>query len=323
MRWVNISLIFAIMLSTVLTSGCISDETKKQGLDLIAPVVVLKGSEQYCQQFPEECKANVSVVANTTPAISNTSYVVVETPSSTPTPIPTVTVEPVSTSRFVDPYGPGGRLQGQWFRWTWPNASGYETANRGIVVYGHSYHDSFTQWNDAWGNYQTIVPPPGMRFLAVYVHQEDFGPDDSGLWGYDTGYFNLQYDLSFHKPYDAYDKVFRIIELEDSKSNYYSIERLKPYGVHRMFGGMADSTTGGYHIEEYYSLRTGKGNAWDGYIIYLVPVSATDRDILIVGNFAGRSVHWKFDGTARSYPTSQDPETIKSFETIEPNRRVV
>ena len=311
------SRIFTLFILTLLTgfiilSGC-TDENKTTVMDAISPVVIVKGSAQYCKQIPlpADCEPVITPTANIT---QNISYVIVEPPTTIPTPKPTVTVEPTSTYKLVDAFNGGERYEGQWFRWRWENASGLQkstpSANRGIVVYGHSYHDGFTQWNDAWGNYQFVVPPAGTRFLAVYVHEEDFGPTDTGTWGYGASYFYLQYgqDMTTKFISDSYNPIYHLVELEDTKNNYYDIERLKPFGMHRVYVGMQAAGTGGYELEEYYSLRTGRGNSWDGFILYVVPLWVTDSDIRIVGNFAGKSVNWRFDRDIKLYPVSQIPD---------------
>lgn len=293
-----VAMVSLVLLLTVFTAGCF-EEYQKPAMDLISPVVILKGSTQYCDAYPEEC-----AVTNTTaaPTVSNASYAIVETPSPPPTPRPTVTIEPSVKYSFVDPFAGGERYQGQWYKWTWLNASGLQDANRGIVVYGHSYLAALTQWNDAWGNYQITKAPGGYRFLAVYVHEEDFGPDDTGLWGYQSNYFHLQYAREPHSAFTGYNRVYRILELEDSKKDYYGIDALKPFGSQRIYKGQSSAEFGGYYLEEYWGLRTGKGNSWDGYLLYLIPASITDDDILLVGNFAGKTVFWRFDTDMKIYP---------------------
>lgn len=299
------------LVSTVLTAGCFegiipqnvtTEDVKTGALNAASGFVVIKGSAQYCVQYPDapDCPKPV------TPNVSVTYIPEVPTRivPSTPTTAPTVTVAATPAFHFVDPTSAGERWVGQWFKWTWLNASGLQDANRGILVYGHSYHNTLTQWNDAWGNYDVITPPDGMRFLAVYVHEEDFGPDDAGLWGYGPQYFYLQYANTLHTNFTGYNKVYRIIDLEQSTPNYYRDSYIGPFAAHRIYMGAQAAKSGGYIIEEYYDLRTGKGNAWDGYILYTVPVTVTDNDIRIVGKFAGKSVNWRFDENNYQFPTN-------------------
>lgn len=279
-KW--ILLIGILLLGGALLTGYI---TTTQVMDTIAPVFVVKDSPQYCRQNPDLCPKEVIPQ----------SYAIVETPPPTPTPIPTVTVIPTIEQTYVDPFKGGERWEGMWYKWTWPNASGLQTANRGVVVYGHSYLDGFTQWNDAWGNYQTTVAPPGQRFLAVYIHEEDFGPDNNGLWGYGAKYFYLQEGMNLKSNWTGYNRAYRIIELESDRSDYYDIDRPSIFGAHRVYSGTeAARINGGYFVEDWYSLWSGKGNSWDGYILYLVDASTTDNDILITANLAGKEVYWRF-----------------------------
>ena len=291
-----------LLVLTLLTSGCtdlppMPEISTKTALDLISPIVVLKGSNQYCIQNPDDCpNQTTNITINITPTIT-------AVPTTTrPTPKPTAIVEPTSKYFYVDPYAGGERFEGQWFLWTQLNISGYKDANRGIVIYGHSYHDRFTQWNDAIGNFQILQPKPGYRFLAVYVHEEDFGPDDSAHWGYDETYFFVQYGGTLHGNFTDYSQNMSITELEYEKWDYYRISTIKPFGIYRVYRGFAAASTGGYVVKYNYELRTGQGNSWDGYILYEVPLSITDDDIRIVGNFAGKGVNWRFDSGIKIYP---------------------
>jgi hypothetical protein len=262
-------------------------------LDLISPIVVLKGSKQYEQMYP-------------TPTPNVTESITVLTTIPAPEIIPTVTVIPTKEVRTIDPFTDGERWERQWYRWLWHNVSGYQSADRGIVVYRHVYLDSYTYWDDAWGQYFKVYPAQNNRFIAVYVHQEDFSPDNSGIWGYGNGSFKLQYNQQLHDQYQWLEPVYRISELEDTYNDYYNIRKAGPYGAERIFGGISDAKTGGYHIEYRYSLWSGQGNSWDGYLLFQVPDTLTDRDFRIVSNFAGKGVNWRFDADAEAgrYPIS-------------------
>lgn len=279
--------ILAIVVLFTLVSGCVdTDSAKTAALDAISPVVVLKGSTQYEKMYPEKA-------ANDTPI--PTATVIVEESTVIPTAKPTVTVLPTRSVYNVNPYSGGERWEGQWYRWDWLNVSGLQDAKRGIVVYNHIYMDSFTYWDDAWGNYYKVYPQNGYRFLAVFVHEEDFSEDNSGWWGYTNSSFSLQYDYKLHKQYTGFNFVYRIKELEETYGDYYNKEWIHPFGLERVFGGLADAKTGGYHLEPKYSLWSGACNSWDGYLLYEIPKSATDSDIRIVGNFASKNVNWRFD----------------------------
>ena len=180
-----------ILFVIVLTAGCVDTEgAKVAALDAISPVVVLKGSAQYEKMFP----ANTSnVTVGNASVFSNVSTVIIEE-TATVTPELPVTVLPTKDANYVDPYAEGTRQEYQWFRWHWDNVSGLQQADRGIVIYNHYWLNSFTYWDDAWGNYYKQYPDPGMRFVAVFVHQEDFNEDNSGLWGYQNESFKVQYN---------------------------------------------------------------------------------------------------------------------------------
>ena len=51
-----------------------------------------------------------------------------------------------------------------------------------------------------------------------------------------------------------------------------------------------------------------QANAWDGYILYEIPVSVNNNDIRIVGNFAGKNVDWIFNDQYHTmmFPAERD-----------------
>jgi hypothetical protein len=306
--WITGIIIFfllIILLALTLTSGCVNTERAKvAALDAISPFVVLKGSAQYEKMFP----ANTSnVTVGNVSVFSNVSTVIIKE-TATVTPELPVTVLPTSDANYVDPYAEGTRQEYQWFRWHWDNVSGLQQADRGIVVYNHYWLNSFTYWDDAWGNYYKQYPDPGMRFVAVFVHQEDFNEDNSGLWGYQNHSFYIQYNNELHSSYPNFNQVYRIAELEEKYGNYYSSDFIHPYGTVRVYGGTRDASTGGYHLEFLDSLWSGPSNSWDGYLIFEVPVDMTDSDIRIVGNFAGKNVNWIFSDSyhAMRFPAERN-----------------
>lgn len=310
-----------IIALVVLGAGYATGYITNQDLSNAASnVVLIKGSAQYCQQYPEDVA---------TCGEKQVSTVEIITPEPTPTPKPTVTVQALKPGEYVDPFAPGQRWERQWFRWTALNVSGLQKIDRGIVIYNHQYLNSFTVWDYTWGNYYQINPDPGMRFLAVFVHQEEFSPDNSGWYGYQNESFRIQYNGDVHNTYSKYDYRYPIRELETVHGDYYGIDFAKPYGMQRVYIGRGYASTGGYRNEYLYSLWYGKGNAWDGYLLYQVPVSITDNDFFIVGNFGGKGVYWRFDNENALVVYPSDPTTrgkpayLRDTDNTEPLRERV
>lgn len=348
-----LSLLVIILLGgMIFASGCLSEPDDYMLREIIKPVIIFKNTEQWCESDLETCgnrtvyyeiigkvppenrpewnnsfidgilgKAQEMPEPTVEPAV-NQSYVVIETlpPTTIATPNPTPTIQPTLIGGFVDPYAGGDRWEGQWFRWSKANVSGLQSLDRGVVVYGHYWLDGFTYWDDAWGNYFSNKAPGGYRYLAVLVHQEEFDEDNSGLWGYGNSSFWLQYNQQLHQPYYGHNYVYAIRELETIHANYYADSFIKPYGIERQYVGLNARETGGYTTYDKYSLWYGPGNAWDGYILYLVPAYLGDYDIRIVGNFAGTPVNWRFDSgdVQRKYALTKYDQNGRPLPVVVP-----
>lgn len=273
----------------LLSSGCLginTDDAKRTALDVISPVVVIKGSTQYEKQFP----ANVTVSPTVIPVAVVT----------TATPIPT----PEIKAHYVEPFSNGERWKGQWFksvtmRKTNPlsNVSPMKQLEFGILIYDHKYLNSYTWWSDVNGQYYKEIPTPGYKFLFVWVHEEVFKDPKTNIPlmpGFDPSAFIVQYKQNLYYNDTLYNPVNRILEF-DTKGDYYQASRTSAFGYTRKYLGRI-TNAGGWFAEKNLDLYTGRGNSWDGYLIYQVPVSANDSDTILVGNFGSYgNAYWRFD----------------------------
>jgi hypothetical protein len=286
---ISIALIILIILDAFLLScGCIginTDTLKTKALDIVSPVVVLEGSTQYERLYP-----------SVTTAISTATPTAIRTP----TPIPT----PGIKAKQVDAYATGERWEKQWYKHIemkrpnqFSDASPKKPLEYGIVVYDHKFMSSYTWWSDANGQYYKEIPKQGYKFLFVWIHEEVFGDPKiniHNMYGFDERCFVVQRNDIFYYNDTTYNPVNRILEF-DNKGDLYGISRTSAFGYQRTYVGMS-SRYGGWIAEDKSDIYIGNGNAWDGYVIYQVPESSTDSDVLIVGNFKEQeNAYWRFD----------------------------
>jgi hypothetical protein len=231
------------------------------------------------------------------------------TPAPTPTPIPTPILPPVPTPtpiptvptfapHFVDPFTPGERWQGQWFKWDRPDVQGLKDMSVGIIAYRHKFTDKYTWYNNAMGQYMTQYPDDGKRYFVVWVHEEMFGENqtsDPGMWIFDQDSFILQVkqQMITVNP-NSHNPVNRIKEFENYY-DYYNTVIAPPFGYLIRFTKHSPET-GGYEAEPLGWLRMGKGNAVDGYIIYEIPEDTKEEEILLHGGFSSfGNAYWRFN----------------------------
>jgi hypothetical protein len=239
------------------------------------------------KQAPEITQPTTAI----TPA--PTSAVIEWTPEPTPTALPTLMQE------YVDPFAPGQRSRGQWYKWYRPEVSGLKDLQVGIVMYRHAFLDRYTWFNPSAGNYFTQRPNPGNRYFAVWVHEEMIGEtpsEDPSFWAFDDRAFGLQVrdELFTSEMNKTYNPIVRIKEF-DELTDYYDTITAPPFGYYIRYTG-TNPETGGFAAEKLSFLRMGKGNAHDGFILYEVPREAQLRDMQLLGEFGTfGSAAWGFD----------------------------
>jgi len=227
----------------------------------------------------------------------------IPTPTPEPTPIPTVeiiTPEPTPAAieipqEYVDPYAPGERSVGQWFKFYRADVSGLKDLNAGIVVYRYRWLDRYTWWNAAQGNYFQQNPTSGNRYLAVWVHEELFGTnqsDDSRFWGFDESAFRVQIGNTLYSADRTHNPVNRIRQFDDL-TDYYNVVTAPPFSYQILYTGSSPKT-GGFIAERLGFIRMGRDNGFDGYILFEVPRGTMDRDVTVLGSFSSfGSASWK------------------------------
>jgi hypothetical protein len=237
-----------------------------------------------------------------------------DTPSVTATPLPTPTPEPTSSVTiittpptpaaidipeiYIDPFAPGIRSEGQWYKWYRPEVQGLKDMQIGVIVYRHAFLDRYTWYNPSTGNYFSQRPSAGNRYFAIWVHEEMIGTnqtDDPSVWAFDENNFAVQINgqLFTNELNKSYLPVIRIKEFDNMK-DYYNVIQAPPFGYYVAYTGH-NPEAGGYAAQKLTFLRMGKGNAIDGYILYEVPRDTLLEDIQVNGDFAAfGGAQWTF-----------------------------
>ena len=214
------------------------------------------------------------------------------------TPEPTPAALPTLADNYVDPFAPGPRSEGQWYKFYRTDVQGLKDMEIGIVSYRHAFLDRYTWWNPSTGNYYSQKPNPGNRFFVVWVHEEEFGTDqsqDSTFWPLDDSKFAIQIKDQIYPSAinNSYLPVIRIKEF-DELTNYYDTVTAPPFGYYVRYTG-TNPESGGFRAEKIAPIRMGKENGIDGYIIYEVPKESQLMDMQLVGSFGTfGDAQWKY-----------------------------
>ncbi len=219
-----------------------------------------------------------SVIANVSP------------PPVTPTTIPTT---PETKDEYM--HRTGGKYLGQSFSIDRQDVSGYKDLKVNVSVYQYRFLDAFNESGDASSGtdvYIPHIPDPGKKFLFIFVRMEMPGTDennDARMWGFDSSLFSLQYNGSLISEDSNHVKCEPIKEMENTWTQNGDI-RVSDYGYTRV--ASITNPTNGYDCEDNSYLRFGKSNAWDGYIIYQVPKTASDKNLIVSASFGGFGSAW-------------------------------
>jgi hypothetical protein len=241
----------------------------------------------------------------------NAGAEILKTPTPTPSPTPTPTPSPIPTPKPtpaglptiaphpVDPFVPGERWEGQWYKWRRLDVEGLKDLEAGIIIYRHGFLDYYTWYNNAMGNYQVQEPSKGNRYFVVWVHEEILNVNKSAvtsMWIFDENSFRVQIGDQLYEADTVHNPVCRIREF-DTKWDYYNTVRADPFGW-QLIRSLTHPEAGGYYASRIGWIRAGPGNAADGYILFEVPEKTFEKDILLIGSFADMgSAYWRFDRT--------------------------
>ena len=160
-----------------------------------------------------------------------------------------------------------------------------------ITAYRYQFRDSYLYWDTVATRYLPVDPAPGSRFLFIFLNTwiDDSVPNVIPLDGFDYTHFTLEYNgTTFPATVDRH----QISELQPY-SNLFKTGYVVPFG----YMWVTNSITLKRELHALPNLEPGKGNAWDGFIIFEVPKDAKQSDLKVSGRFSGLgSAYWVLQG---------------------------
>lgn len=211
------------------------------------------------------------------------------TPAPTPTPTPpTPAPTPTVTQRLIE--FDTGMMSGQFISWRRDNVSGLKDLSMHATIYGYRMYSQVTWWSTSWGRYYTQAAPTGMKYLFVFAHvYSDEG--SARTWGVQPRNW---YVSANGRVYNASPDLLPEIRIKEFENTWdmQHVREIIPYGYLRTYNNGGHETA-----EELGFLKAGRSNAWDGYILYIVPEDTKPEDIRIYARLTNTldNVFWKLE----------------------------
>ncbi|MGA2934852.1 MAG: hypothetical protein ABSD81_06835 [Methanomicrobiales archaeon] len=215
------------------------------------------------------------------------------TPIITPEPVITPTQEPTPTiSSAAYLHSTGGYYMNEWYNLSRVSRDLKTAILVHITTYRYQFRDSYRYWDTVAQQWLWVDPPQGYKFLFVFVNtwMDDSARNSSNpIDGYDYTHFTLQYNGAL---IPGTVDLHHINELQ-AYSNLFKTGYVVPFGYQWETNPFSYKRV----LNPLPSLEPGRGNSWDGYIIYVVPKDTKPDDLKVVGNFEGMgSAYWIFQG---------------------------
>jgi len=185
----------------------------------------------------------------------------------------------------------GGYYMNEWHNLSWVSKDGKTAIRVYITPYRYQFRDSYRYWDTVAAKYLPVDPPRDSRFLFVFVNVwlDDSAGNVYPIDGYDYTRFTLQHNGTLLR---GTVDLHQIYELQ-TYSNLFRSGYVVPFG----YQWEGNSITLKRQLKPLSMLEPGKGNAWDGFILYVVPKDTKPDDLKLVGNFYGLgSAYWIFQG---------------------------
>lgn len=242
-----------------------------------------------CLMITSGCVTTGKYVYKTLDDLSGTPY-----PTPTPTaqitkipdrvtvPAAVVSVVPIPTESKADYMDrTNGRYETDLYKFFRNNASGYQDLLIYTTVYGHKFTPTYHTWSDSWAQYFEETPRSGYQYLFVYVvvWVDMEKGNDARPYGFDKDHWRVQYNGATYEPVRYYEPAWRVKEME-TVHNYNNDAYVTPYGYLIRFDNEK-----GWIADPLGWIKGGKSNAWDGYLIYEIPVTARPDDLKVIGRF--------------------------------------
>ena len=240
------------------------------------------------------CGCGTEAPSEVTP-VPGTSLTAAPTPAEIPetrilpTPEATPSVSPEEQLRST-----GGYSMNEWYNLSRVSKDGKTAILVYVTAYRYQFRDSYQYWDTVAVKYLPVDPPRHSRFLFVFVNvwMDDTAENVYPIDGFDYTRFTLQHNGTLLQ--GAVD-LHQISELQ-SYSNLFRTGYVVPYG----YEWITSSITMKRKLTPLSRLEPGKGNSWDGFILFTVPRDTRKEDLKLVGNFDGMgSAYWVFQGGDR------------------------
>lgn len=207
------------------------------------------------------------------------------TPLFTPTPTPIKTSPtPTPTPDYANCFEAAPycyRLR-DWHHMFIPNVLQNETdLILHATVYDYRILDYYHYHSPSYGTYSFDIhrPYPGFKYMFIYVNV--YSDTDADPYGFDRKNWVVQYKEHVYYYDWEYDPTKWIYELQHDM-NYNGESAVGPYG----YRIVQEPGTGIITAEQLGWIYKGRSNAWDGYIIFEIPVEAEEKDLKVGANFA-------------------------------------
>jgi len=229
------------------------------------------------------------------PPVTETSSSVAPTPAEiaeTTIPITPVTTPSVSPEEYLR--STGGYYMNEWYNLSRVSKDEKTAIQVYITPYRYQFRDSYRYWDTVAAKYLPVDPPDDSRFLFVFVNvwMDDSAGNVYPIDGFDYTCFTLQDN---GKLLQGSVDLHQIYEFQ-TYSNLFKSGYVVPFG----YQWESNSITLKRQLKPLSRLEPGKGNSWDGFILYVVPKDTKPGDLKVVGNFEGLgSAYWIFQGGDR------------------------
>src|SRR5512136_1529645 len=196
-------------------------------------------------------------ISTTMPATAATTPIITPEPLITPVPETTPTISPAAYLHST-----GGYYMNEWYNLSRVSRDSKTVIRVYITAYRYQFRDSYGYWDTVAAKWLPVDPPQGNKFLFIFVNT---WMDDSSnpIDGFDYTDFTLQYNGTL---IPGTVDLHHINELQDY-SNLFKSGYVVPFGYQWETKSFSYKRV----LIPLSSLEPGKGNSWDGYIIFAVP----------------------------------------------------
>jgi len=225
---------------------------------------------------------------NFAPTPIPTTMAPIQTPIGTPiltpiiTPIPAPTLDPHIAFKMR-----GGYNMSEWFSFS--RKTYRDMIDVKVTVYRYQIRDHYSVPSRDQDNNTYRWSGAGNNFLFIWARI--ISNSSTPLGGYDYKDFKINYKGRVIEP---------TLELGSIKelSGYYDLPHkynTGPYGYYWGVDYDSNKLSNLHKYMEYEEFLPGESNAWDGYILYLIPKSATIDDLIVTAKFESMfKVGWQF-----------------------------